>query len=540
MFFVLIISSIIVFLLFFFIGKEYERSFIKENTNPFNKKIMQSLLLLFFLISISLYQLWLTQSLNLQGDMEYILISLLAYIYVIFISIYFNKFFSWTIFVIFLISLIETFDASTIITITKLVEITFIFLVLNVFDYSKFKITNFKKSIYIYFIQMFIIIFTFFIVVKINSELVDQVYHLIIFLIQLTFIYGIILFFVDLIEKTYTNFYLLEEINKKRSFAIYRKKIYKEKIKNEIKNNKYSFGAVLTFILEEDLFYKEEYDSVLRAINDKLSFIKTETIFYELGFNVFGAFIPIENINNFNKEKYLKILENIFLKNDSISSFHGYYSIYGVNSNDIFLIIDEHINQISNLKNKEYKNEIIFYNKTLNRKKTILNFSNEIKKIIDLYEVRLIKLENEIEKSEVHKKYNFFSKIENFNLEETDEINIERYWALKSLKEYKNRKSNEMLVINYPYQTLLNNDLKKDFLEKLETYIDLKKLIINLNVKSINEINDLFKNNIDFLKKHNIKFSYEVDKNSKEHLKDILYIFDYEILEKNKIIKIYN
>ncbi len=536
---VLVILSITIFLILFFIGKEYERTFIKDNGNVLNKKIMQSILFIIFLFIILFYQYWITWVITFDYLLEYLFYSITCYTYIIFISIYFDKYFSWVLFPNLIISSIYLVKFFGVLVIVRVIEVTFIFLILNILEYSKFEITNLRKSIYVYLIQTFIMIFTFLLASRLGIFTLENMFFTILFfLLEFTLFFTIVLFFINFIEKIYTNFYVLEEVNKKRSLYMYRNKIYKEKIKSDIKKNKYSFATVLTFVLDENIFVNDDYEELLKLINDEFLFINNNSILYELGFNVFGAFVPIENILSFDRDSLQKVLQQRFVRNKLIKSINGLYSIYGINSNDVFLIIDEHLTEIKNINSYEAEKSIKFYNATQNENKTFFTFSKEVKSIIDLYEIRLIKLKEGVLKSEIHKKYNFFSHVKKFEFQEKDKVNIERYWAMKSLKEYKKYNNDKELIIDYPYYVFKTFTIDHDFIKKVEKYIDSNKLIINIT--ECEEINDLFKTNMEFLKKNKIRFIYNKDKNSQKCLKEVVKEFDYEILEKNKIIKLYN
>ncbi len=366
-------------------------------------------------------------------------------------------------------------------------------------------------------------------------------------------------FAIEQINKAHSRLLKLDFSINKDDKNLVKTSIYKKQIKAFIDINKIKYGLYILF--ETKAIKISTYEENVKELVEKITNIYPKAIFVNATAKNFAVFIPLNKISH--EDLKISIENNFVTTRSRKDAFFGIQNvlnefsanrkqikaigtIYGVQSFDFnklfdYAFHDIHDNslfEISPLYVFDFAKQQQFLRKKLQTYELTSDITFKVNLIKSLNEDNILYPNFSIKGNTSKKKLSLDNFLKGQN--QNDKNTLIRFFALETLKEYKESKvsTDTKLLIPYSYDGLSSFQNLQEFFNKIQKYIPLTDLILGFEQQDALElIKDEY--TMDLLKDNYIKLSVYLDENEVLD-KSLLSHFNYFKIKKENSIKVWN
>lgn len=367
-------------------------------------------------------------------------------------------------------------------------------------------------------------------------------------------------FAINQINKAHSRLLKLEFSINKDDKNLVKTSIYKKQIKAFIDINKIKYGIYILFEIKNRK--SSDYEENVKLIVEKITNIYPKAIFVNATSKNFAAFVPLNKIshndlktsieNNFITTRSRKdiffgiqnVLNEFVSMNKQVKAIGTIYGVQSFDFNKLFDYAAHDIHETSLFETSplyvfDFAKQQQFLRKKLQTYELTSDITFKINLVKSLNEDNIIYPTFLIKGNTAKKKFTFDEFLKGQN--ENDKNTLIRYFALETLKEFKDSKtaSETKLLLPYNYEALTSFQNLKELFNKIQKYIPLSNVILAFNQEdAINLINDEY--NLDLIKDNYIKLALYLD--DKEAITDnrLLNTFNYIKIKKEHSYKVWN
>ncbi len=325
-----------------------------------------------------------------------------------------------------------------------------------------------------------------------------------------------------IVERVYQNFSTLETFSSKDDVSYYKMSLAQNELVKMIDEKKINIGLIAIFQI------KTSNEQIKSRVLDKIR-ISTErkysnTFYFKASASYYGAFFELSDEFNLStslgNNKATERTEDDELKPisseiDRISKEEGVQiisagSIYGLQSYSIAELIEHSRYLMTPVVSRANSNPLIIYD--FKRVRERLNETSKVRNLPIDTEKMSVSFLRALSSQNIYYPFISFGEDDNFTKILYDEsITTEqknillRYTSYQVLRKFD--KTDGKLVIYYPLSFLNSEEFKiKDFIKKINRYIDESKIIIGLDTNG-GVMDENFENNINMLRELGIKLA---------------------------------